>query len=96
MAPLGVGGNVAGYDPSLLPGRDDRFDKQDQTQTERDTAVTRVADAVGPTSRPDASPVDRSASSPADAAVAAHKVTYGRRALAAPAAAVGLRIDVTG
>ena len=96
MTPTGIQGGLAGYDPSLLPNRQDQFDRQDQLETERDTAVTRVADSVSPTGRPDASPVDRSVPSLADAAVTAHKVTYGRRTLAPPAADVGRRLDVTG
>ncbi len=96
MTPMGIQGAINGYDPSPLPGRKDSYERQDHLQTERDTAVTRVADSVGPTGRPDASPVDRSASSLADAALAAHEVTYGRRALAPVSDAVGLRLDVTG
>lgn len=95
MSTSGIHSGVGGYDPSLLPRRDDHYEREDHNSTERDTAVTRVAAMLGPSNRPDASPVDRSTSTD-DTAFASAQATYGRRALTGPAAVVGHRLDVTG
>ena len=89
MTATGILGGALGYDPSPLPSKDESL------QPEREAAK---ATAVAPPSAGAARAADAYAQSSTESAELdpRHTVTYGRRALATPAASVGHRLDVTG